>query len=59
MIEDLGEESPGNNVQHQLILGDDEFVLKHRDGLIDSNMTAVAKAQRRTAALSLAEYRNL
>lgn len=55
--EGVGEESPLKNVQHQLILGDDEFVLKHRDGMVASDMTAIAKVQRRTAALNLGEYR--
>jgi putative transposase len=55
--EGVGAESPLKNVQHQLILGDDAFVRRHRGGMNAAEMPGIARAQRRLAALTLAEYR--
>jgi hypothetical protein len=57
VTEGIGEESPLNDVQHQLVLGDDEFVARHRKGCEPSHLAAVVKVQRRVAALTLEEYR--
>jgi REP element-mobilizing transposase RayT len=49
--------SPLKKASHQLILGDEIFVRRHRDLFDGEPLQDVSKAQRRSAALSLDEYR--
>ncbi len=57
VIEGIDQESPLREVRHQLVLGDDEFVARHRRGIAPSDLIAVVKTQRRATALTLEEYR--
>lgn len=50
--------SPLDKVRHQLLLGDDEFVTRHRNGLPE-RLREIPKAQRRALALPLASYLNI
>ncbi len=48
--------SPLQRTRHQMILGDEEFASQHRGCQKSERFVAVTKAQRRTAAMTLAEY---
>ncbi|MYM35117.1 addiction module toxin RelE [Duganella sp. FT94W] len=48
--------SPIESVRHQLLLGDDDFVARHRTALPSALPGEVKREQRRSMALSLAEY---
>lgn len=52
----LGLESPLNKVSHQVLLGDEVFVERHRDVIQAAALGDVNKVQRRVGALSLEEY---
>ena len=56
VLEGLGLESPLKHVSHQLLLGDEAFVLRHRSVAADDPLRNVSKAHRRAAALTLEEY---
>jgi putative transposase len=56
VMDGLGLDSPLKKVSHQLILGDDAFVLRHRSLAGDDTLRNVSKAHRRAAALTLDEY---
>ena len=49
--------SPLENTRHQLLLGDDAFAERHRQAKDSEALREVSKAQRRSLALSLEEYR--
>ncbi|WP_432377682.1 transposase [Duganella sp. P38] len=51
-----GATSPIANVRHQLMLGDDDFVARHRNAQPSDLSDEVKRRQRRALALSLAEY---
>lgn len=53
----VGESSPLNETQHQVILGDASFVEQHNQRLVDTNLTAITKVQRRLLAKTLDEYK--
>jgi putative transposase len=55
----IGKESPLEQTHHQIILGGDEFIDRHAQGLRDRNLTAIVKEQRRLAVLSLDEYQTM
>ncbi len=48
--------SPLKDVRHQLLLGDDAFVARHRTKTKPEELREVSKAHRRSLALSLEEY---
>ncbi len=48
--------SPLKDVRHQLLLGDDAFVERHRTKTKPEELQEVSKAHRRSLALSLEEY---
>ncbi len=52
----MGLPSPLKELQHQLLLGDETFVLNHRSQAARVGLDEVNRAQRRVAAMSLAEY---
>jgi putative transposase len=52
----IGRESPLKETKHQLILGDQAFVTKHRERFGSTDFTAVIKDQRRVAAMTLPQY---
>jgi len=52
----LGAGNPLVRTCHQLVLGDDNFVARHKSLAEPGALRAVAKPQRRLAAMSLAEY---
>ncbi|MYM67386.1 addiction module toxin RelE [Pseudoduganella sp. FT55W] len=52
----IGEASPIKRTRHQLILGDDAFVSRHRSCQAGVSLSEVTKEHRRAMALSLAEY---
>ncbi|HEU4374676.1 MAG TPA: hypothetical protein VFS02_14360 [Telluria sp.] len=52
----VGTPSPLKRVQHQLVLGSNEFAAQHREQADSDSLVAVSKAQRRIAALTLPEY---
>jgi REP element-mobilizing transposase RayT len=54
----VGLRSPLKNVQHQLILGDAAFVERHCKPGGSAPLRDVSKAQKRSTALSLEDYRN-
>lgn len=56
MLAGIGKESPLKDTQHQMVLGDQEFVAQHGDRLINADFTAVIMDQRRIAVLTLAQY---
>jgi REP element-mobilizing transposase RayT len=56
VMQGIGLSSPLLHVSHQLILGDAEFVERHRALAGELPLRDVCKTQRRTAALTLAEY---
>ncbi len=49
--------SPMRNTRHQLLLGDDAFVAQHQQSNNSDPLREVSKAQRRSVALPLAEYK--
>jgi putative transposase len=49
--------SPMEQIRHQLLLGDEEFVEKHRQENLDEEIGELSKAHRRSIALSLEEYK--
>lgn len=57
VMDGTGSGNPLKKATHQLILGDEVFVRRHRDLADDEPLRDVSKAQRRSAALSLDEYR--
>ncbi|MES2319010.1 MAG: hypothetical protein V4631_16150 [Pseudomonadota bacterium] len=59
VAEGIGVDSPLKNTVHQMLLGDDEFVGRHQSFSEAAVLRDVPKAQRRTFALSLEEYRAL
>lgn len=48
--------SPLNNVRHQLLLGDDDFVERYREDRKPEDLRELSKAHRRSLALPLSEY---
>ena len=48
--------SPMLDLRHQLLLGDDAFVDRHKSALSSAPLREVSKAQRRAVALTLAQY---
>jgi hypothetical protein len=54
----LGLASPLKQVSHQVLLGDEAFVERHRDVIQAEALRDVNKVQRRVGALSLEEYRS-
>jgi REP element-mobilizing transposase RayT len=56
VIQGIGKSSPLKDTQHQLVLGDEAFVARHRCGLGTREFTAVVKNQRRLGAMELEEY---
>jgi putative transposase len=56
VAEGVGATSPIRNVRHQLLLGDEAFVMQHRSALLADTLSEVTKPQRRVLALSLTEY---
>jgi REP element-mobilizing transposase RayT/AraC-like DNA-binding protein len=48
--------NPIKNARHQLLLGDDVFVARHRDSHAAAVLNEVTKEHRQALALSLAEY---
>lgn len=57
VMEGRGLPSPMLDTRHQLLLGDDAFVERHRQTINSEELREVSKAHRRTLALSLDEYR--
>jgi putative transposase len=57
VMEGLGSSSPMEQIRHQLLLGDEEFVEKHRQENLDEEIGELSKAHRRSIAVSLEEYR--
>lgn len=53
----LDSPSPWDKVQHQVLLGDEDFVSRFKDGKRGDTRREVSKAQRRSVALELAAYR--
>lgn len=56
VLEGIGKESPLKDTQHQMILGDQAFVMQHGERLGTTDFTAVTKGQRRVAAMTLPQY---
>lgn len=54
----LGQDSPLKKVSHQMLLGDEAFVERHRELIDTESLRDVCKVQRRVTALSLGEYRD-
>jgi putative transposase len=52
-----GAPSPLNQVRHQMLLGDDAFVVLHQQSRGRDTLREVSKAQRRLVALNLPVYR--
>ncbi len=52
----VGEISPLSETRHQLMLGDETFVAQHSLNLVDNNLAAITKEQRRLVAKKLVEY---
>ena len=50
--------SPLKDARHQLLLGDDAFVERHRTKIKPEELREVSKAHRRSLALSLEEYQH-
>jgi putative transposase len=48
--------SPLRDVRHQMLLGDSGFIAKHRNAVEPDKLEGFTRAQRRAAALPLAEY---
>ncbi|WP_026596318.1 transposase [Methylohalobius crimeensis] len=57
VMEGQGLSSPLDQTRHQLLLGDDGFVARHRQDKTPEALREVPKAQRRAVALSLDDYR--
>lgn len=53
----LGNPSPLDQIQHQVLLGDDAFVARCQDEQRGERLREVSKAHRRSVALSLTAYR--
>ncbi|MRW91912.1 addiction module toxin RelE [Duganella sp. FT80W] len=53
----IGMDSPLKQLRHQLLLGDDAFVARHRQPRPEAALAEVKKEHRRALALSLDEYR--
>jgi hypothetical protein len=56
--EGQGRPHPWDQVQHQLLLGDDAFVAQYKHEKHPEELREVSKAQRRSRALSLKEYQH-
>ena len=56
VLEGIGLSNPLEQTRHQLLLGDDSFVDKHRNGEKDKNLRELSKAHRRSLVLSLEQY---
>jgi hypothetical protein len=52
----INESSPLEKVSHQLLLGDDAFVARHELMQQSASLREITRVQRRSSALSLAEY---
>ena len=48
--------SPMLNTRHQLLLGDNDFIERHRQSNDSYGLLEVSKTHRKSVALSLAEY---
>ena len=57
IVEGKGIPSPLKLTRHQLLLGDDHFIAQHKKVQKPESLRDVSKAQRRTFALTLDEYR--
>ncbi|MGH8656642.1 MAG: helix-turn-helix domain-containing protein [Gammaproteobacteria bacterium] len=53
----LGNPSPLDQIQHQVLLGDDAFVARCQDEQRGERLREVSKAHRRSVALSFTAYR--
>jgi REP element-mobilizing transposase RayT len=51
-----GTDSPLKRTQHQLVLGDDDFIKQHLQPLEVTELTAVCRDQRRMTAMTLENY---
>ncbi|SDG81090.1 MULTISPECIES: transposase [unclassified Duganella] len=58
VIAGIGVSSPLKNVQHQLLLGDDDFMARYRDEPSSELLGDVTREHRRALALPLAEYQH-
>ncbi len=56
-MEGKGIPSPLKLTQHQLLLGDENFVAQHKKTQKPKSLRDISKAQRRTFTLTLDEYR--
>lgn len=56
VLDGVGAESPLTKVQHQLLLGDDDFVAAHRNTKPAEELSAIVKVQRRMSAMTLDQY---
>lgn len=52
----IGGSCPLRKTQHQVILGDEAFIEEHSRFLVDMNLIAITKEQRRLVAKTLVEY---
>jgi len=53
----MGMPSPWKEIKHQILLGDEKFAAVLADGQLPQQLREVSKAQRRSLALPLMEYR--
>jgi REP element-mobilizing transposase RayT len=58
ILQGRGVSSPLKEARHQLLLGDDAFVDRHRTKVKTEELQEVSKAHRRSLALSLEEYQH-
>lgn len=56
VLEGIGKDSPLKDTKHQMVLGDQAFVMQHGERLGATDFTAVTKDQRRIAAMTLLQY---
>lgn len=56
VVAGVGLDNPMKQARHQLLLGDDAFVARHRSPHLCDSLNEVIKTQRRVVALSLLEY---
>lgn len=56
VLEGIGQSSPLSQTRHQLLLGDDAFIEKHRQENRGEEVSELTRAHKRSIALSLEEY---
>jgi len=54
----VGAGNPAGEIRHQVFLGDEDFIARHRAAGSDFSLAEVSKTQRRALALSLEEYQS-